>query len=138
MPSRQRLLFKTPLLSFNLFTTLVEDIMHDKSPSLATLAISLLLAGCAAGPSDAEIKAAMEKSLSESLSPLRLLDKAMSAKLTAVKQIGCSKDKEGAAFVCDIQMTVETTNPLNGKVESKDSTDKLRLVKTDKGWTVSK
>ncbi len=112
--------------------------MRNYSTALSTLIIALLLAGCAAGPTDAEIKAALEKDLEASQSPLRLIDKAMSAKLTAVKQIGCSKDKEGAAFVCDLQMTVETTNPLTGKVDSKDGTDKLRFVKTDKGWVVSK
>jgi len=105
---------------------------------ISSVLAAALLAGCAAGPNDAEIKAAIEKSLAESHSPLKLIDMAMSAKLTAVKQIGCSKDKEGAAYVCDVQMTVETTNPLNGKVDTKDSTDKLRLVKTDKGWAVSK
>jgi hypothetical protein len=105
---------------------------------IASLMSATLLAGCAAGPSDAEIKAAIEKSIAESHSPLKLIDMAMSAKLTAVKQIGCSKDKEGAAVVCDIQITVETTHPLTGKVEMKEGTDKLRLVKTDKGWAVSK
>jgi hypothetical protein len=104
----------------------------------SSLICAVLLAGCAAGPSDAEIKAAIEKSLAESHSPLKLIDKAMSARLTAVKQIGCSKDKEGAAYVCDVQLTVETTNPLTGKVDSQEKTDKLRLVKTDKGWAVSK
>lgn len=112
--------------------------MRNQFAALSSLIFTLLLAGCAVGPTDAEIKAALEKDLEASQSPLRLIDKAMSARLTAVKQIGCSKDKEGAAYVCDLQMTVETTNPLTGKVDSKDGTDKLRFVKTDKGWVVSK
>lgn len=99
---------------------------------------SMFLFGCSAGPADADIQAAIMKDAESSHSPQRLLDKAMSAKLTAVKQIGCSKDKEGAAYICDVQLTVETINPLNGKVDSQQKTDKLRLVKTDKGWAVSK
>lgn len=104
---------------------------------LTGLAAALLIAGCG-GPGDADIKAAIERSQAESNSPLRLIDKAMKAKLTAVKQIGCTRDKEGAAYVCDVQLTVETTNPLSGKVDIKNSTDKLRLVKTDQGWAVSR
>lgn len=106
--------------------------------AVAVLSIAALLAGCAAGPNDAELKAALEKDFESSNSPQRLIDKAMSARLTAVKQIGCSKDKEGAAYVCDLQMTMETTNPLTGKVDIRDSAAKLRFVKTDTGWVVSR
>lgn len=108
---------------------------HFILPALAAL---LFLTACGGAPGDAEIRAAIERSQAESHSPLRLLDMALKAKLTAVKQIGCSKDKEGAAYVCDVQLTVETTNPLTGKTDSKGTTDKLRLVKTDQGWVVSK
>jgi hypothetical protein len=115
-----------------------EEIMNIKPLIIALSSCAALLAGCAAGPTDAEIKAALEKDLAASNAPMKLLDRAMNAKLTTVKQIGCSKDKEGAAYICDLQLTMETTNPLTGKVDTQDGTDKLRFVKTDKGWVVTK
>lgn len=104
---------------------------------LLAIATALLLAACGGAPGDADIKAAIDRSQAESHSPVRLLDKAMKAKLTAVKAVDCRKEKEGAAHVCDVQLTVETTNPFTGKVASTTTTEKLRLVKTDQGWAVS-
>lgn len=101
----------------------------------AIIAATLLVAACGS-PGDADIKAAIERSQAESNSPLRLLDKAMKAKLTGAKQSACNK--EGDAYACDVQLTVETTNPFTGKVASTTTTEKLRLVKTDQGWTVAK
>ena len=101
----------------------------------AALAATLFLAACGS-PGDADIKAAIERSQAESNSPLRLLDKAMKAKLTGAKQSACNK--EGDAYACDVQLTVETTNPFTGKVATTTTTEKLRLVKTAQGWTVAK
>lgn len=99
----------------------------------AALGFFAILAGCSNGPTDADIKAALEKDLEASP-----LSKLMSAKVVSAKQIGCSKDKEGAAYVCDLQTTIEMKNPLTSNVDTKDGTEKLRFVKTDKGWVISR
>ena len=107
----------------------------------ALLCAASLLAACSSEPSDADIKAAVEvqfKEIEASQAQLKAMGLDVSIKLVSLKKIGCSKDKEGAAYICDVQATTEIKNPLTGKLESKEATDKLRLVKGDKAWSITK
>lgn len=104
---------------------------------LSVLGFTVLLTACSSGPNDAEIKAALEAKSAEGSSALKAIGIDLGMKLDNVKKIGCSKDKEGEAYVCDIEFTVTSKNILTGNTDSKQTTEKKRFVKTEAGWRLS-
>ena len=120
--------------------------MELKSKTLAILAAAVLLvAGCAMEPSEADIKAALEKDIAKSAESIdsagkmfggagkALTDAIGKPELHAVKKIGCAEAKDAPGFVCDIE--VDMTSPLAGR--GKDMAT-ARFVKGPEGWVVVK
>jgi len=85
------------------------------------LACLVFVSGCAGGPSESEMKTALEKASAATMFKFEVL---------MVKNLGCQKD--GAGHTCDVE--VETNSPMVGK--SRKAT-KLRFVKTGSGWQVT-
>jgi hypothetical protein len=110
-----------------------------RSFAARTLAAGLLvLAGCSGGPSDGDIQSALEKDLAASRSPVGFIERALGTKVTSVKQTACAQEKEGGVWACDVKLSIETMNPLNGNKETSEGADKVRLKKTDAGWAVAR
>lgn len=103
----------------------------------AAIAGLVLLAACSGAPSDGDIKAALERDLASSRSPLRFIELALGTRVTAVKQSRCVCEQEGDAWVCDVRVTLERMNPLTGGKEISEGDDKLRLTKSDGGWALA-
>lgn len=105
----------------------------------ATLLCSfLLLAGCNSGPSETEIHAAIEQSLSSvnnAISGIAGLagadSEALQARLADLKRISCKKVPNTASptYECEVQVTMEL--PLLGK---QSGTEIVTLSKTSNGW----
>jgi hypothetical protein len=89
---------------------------------VAFACLSASLVGCTGGPSESEMKAALEKAASSPFLKIEIL---------MVKNLGCQKD--GAAHVCDVEM--ETNAPMVGKSRN---AAKIRFIKTDSGWQVTR
>lgn len=110
---------------------------------LAALLV-LLAAGCSGEPSDADIRAALEKNIaanSESLNKTTrmfggagqfLTDMIGKAEIHSVKKIGCVAAKDAPGYVCDVEL--DMTVPLTGR--KKDMTS-ARFVKGPDGWVVT-
>lgn len=89
---------------------------------LLALAATLLLTACSRGPAEDDIADAVRQQF-----------KGLPAggdAIKEVKKIGC--EKAGEAWLCDVSITLkmlgmETTN-----------VQRLRLLRTDKGWVVSR
>ena len=120
--------------------------MNTKSMPCALLAAVLLaVAGCAMEPSDADIRAALEKDIAKSAESIdsagkifggagkALTDAIGKPELHGVKKIGCTEAKDARGFVCDIE--VDMTAPLAGR--SKETTT-ARFVKGPEGWMLMK
>ncbi len=120
--------------------------MELKYKTLAILVAAVLLgAGCAMEPSEADIKAALEKDMAKSAESIdsagkmfggagkALTDAIGKPELHAVKKIGCAEAKDAPGFVCDIE--VDMTSPLAGR--GKDMAT-ARFVKGPEGWVVVK
>lgn len=107
-------------------------------------AFVLLAAGCSGEPSDADIRAALEKNIarnSESLNKTTqmfggagkfLTDMIGKAEIHSVRKIDCVAAKDAPGYVCDIEL--DMTVPLTGR--KKDVTS-ARFVKGPDGWVVA-
>jgi len=56
--------------------------------------------------------------------------------IISLERIGCSKDTQGNAYICDLRMKTKGMPFSGGKVN--DSTAKVRFVKTSDGWAATK
>lgn len=82
------------------------------------------LAACSAGPSEAEIGAAIEKHVPNmSLGGKRMME------VTRVKKIGCSSADGG--YHCDVEWTVKALG------QEQSQAQRLRFVKGSDGWVVT-
>lgn len=102
------------------------------------------LAGCSGAPSEANIHAAMKKSIDEAMQAQTaamqaafgsLADGASAdafIELHGVKKLGCEKTSQGNAYICDIETDV--TVPLLGRTTQ---SGRIRMVKGDGGWVGS-
>ena len=109
---------------------------------LSSLALfcSLLLTGCSSGPSEAEIRTAIEQSLSSvnnAVSGIAGLAganaKSLQAKVDDVKKIACKKVPKTASptYECEVQISMQL--PILGQ---QSGTDLVTLSKTSSGWIV--
>ena len=99
------------------------------------LGIAALLAACSSGPSESDIKAALEQAANQSNAAMgQALGKAgahMKTEVLHVKKIGCKED--GGAYRCDIELRMKV--PMLGE---QSSATEARFVKGSNGWTVSR
>jgi hypothetical protein len=86
---------------------------------LLTLAAPLLLTACARGPSDEEINQAIQARTAGLLGGL----------IKAARKVGC--EKSGEAWLCDVAVTMTMAG------QELTNVQRLRFIKTDKGWAVS-
>lgn len=103
--------------------------------ALPTFAIAALAAACSSGPSEGDIKSALDQAANQSNAAMgQVLGKAgagMKTEILQVKKIGCKED--GSAYLCDIEMRVKA--PMVGE---QATATKARFVKGSNGWTVSR
>ncbi len=109
----------------------------------ALLGVFLFASGCAVEPSEADIRAALEKDMaktSESFDAAgkmfggagkALTDTIGKTELHAVKKIGCKEAKDAPGFVCDVE--TDMTAPFAGRTKDMAT---ARFVKGPDGWVV--
>jgi len=104
-----------------------------------TLVLSLpllaALAACSSGPSDADIKQAIQKTVdttNESVKKMTGMEipANMRTELLSAKKLGCT-DAGGNAYTCDVEVEIKS---VAGVVKQPT---KLRMVKGSDGWAVS-
>jgi hypothetical protein len=64
----------------------------------------------------------------------------MNLEIVSLAKIGCSKDTQGNAYVCDVRLKSQGIKPnqFTGKKDFNDNTAKVRFVKTSDGWVPTK
>ena len=99
------------------------------------LGIAALLTACSSGPSEGDIKTALEQATNQSNAAMgQMLGKAgtgMKTEVLQVKKIGCKED--GSAYLCDIEVRMKV--PVVGE---QSTATKARFVKGSNGWTMSR
>jgi len=94
---------------------------------------SVLLAACSAGPSESDIKAALDRAANQANElTTKMVGKAgagMRTEVLSVRKLGCKED--GAGYLCDVEMRVKA--PIVGE---QSGTRSARFVKASSGWTV--
>ncbi|MCU0938157.1 MAG: hypothetical protein MUC86_03250 [Burkholderiaceae bacterium] len=97
------------------------------------LALGVLLAACSAGPSEGDIKSALDRAVNQANDlTVKMVGKAgagMRTEVVSVRKIGCKED--GAGYLCDVEMKVKS--PVVGE---QTGTRSARFVKGSDGWTV--
>jgi hypothetical protein len=91
------------------------------------LTAGILLAACSAGPSEGDIKAAMDRAAKQTNDQLPA---GMRTEVISVRKVGCKED--GAGYRCDIELKVKA--PIVGE---QSGTRSARFVKASDGWTMS-
>jgi hypothetical protein len=101
----------------------------------AALTVAALAAACSSGPSESDIKGALNNATQQANAATgQLLGKAgagLKTEVLDVKKIGCTED--GSAYLCDIEMRVKA--PFIGE---QTTATKARFVKGSNGWAVSR
>jgi hypothetical protein len=104
--------------------------MQRNLPSIGSL---VLLAACSAGPSEGDIKDALDRATAQANElTTKMVGKAgagMRTEVLSVRKIGCKED--GTGYRCDIEMRVKA--PFVGE---QTGTRSARFVKGSDGWTV--
>jgi hypothetical protein len=97
--------------------------------------LSTLLAACSSGPSEGDMKTALNNAANQANNAVgQMLGKAgagMKTEILDVKKIGCKED--GSAYLCDFEVRMKA--PVVGE---QSSTTKARFVKGSNGWAVSR
>lgn len=104
--------------------------------TVATLcAITMGLAGCSSGPSESDVRKAVEHSVESMNEQLSAMAGAQAAarvgavKLTAFELLGC--EEAGESYNCDVVLSLDTPlMPVDGRSAS------IRVRETDDGWRV--
>jgi hypothetical protein len=98
------------------------------------LALAGLIVGCAKGPSDSEMKAALQKTADATMAGLigtgaeaKQLGGLAKVEYLQVKSLGCKSDGDHS-YRCDVQMEVKSM------VGTQNNTESIRFIKTDSGW----
>jgi len=96
--------------------------------------ITLLIAGCSSGPSDSEMKAALQKTADATIAAVmgtgaeaQKMGDMAKVEYKAVKGLGCKSDGD-KSYRCDVQMEVSSIAGVQSNTQS------IRFVKTDSGW----
>lgn len=90
----------------------------------------LLLVGCGGAPSDAEIKATVERQQAQDLKNAGAAAGFLPT-IKVLKKVGCKEDGE-KAYKCDLEIeATQMKNTQTGVVQ-------MRFVKTSDGWMVSR
>lgn len=102
-------------------------------PVTLCLPISILLVACSAGPSESDIKAALDRAVNQAndmtTKMVGKLGAGMRTEILSVSKIGCKED--GAGYLCDVEMKVKAA-----VVGEQTTTSSARFVKGSAGWTV--
>jgi hypothetical protein len=100
---------------------------------LIYLPLGVALVACSAGPSEADIKAALDRAAIQANElTTKMIGKAgagMRTEVLSVRKIGCKED--GSGYMCDIELKVKA--PVIGE---QTGTRTARFVKASDGWTV--
>lgn len=114
-------------------------------PAAVLCTLALIVVGCSRGPSEADIRAALEKDMAKTAQSIdeagkifggvgkALTDSMGKTELHAVRKIDCKEAKDAPGFVCDVE--IDMTVPFVGR--SKEMTT-ARFVKGPEGWVVMK
>lgn len=105
--------------------------MKTKIILLAILfALFAAVTGCSSGPSEGDIRAALERESEETAAFIGGKNKdRMKTQIHSVKIIGCKEAKDSTGFYCDYEL--DMTAPMFGR--HKGPTRDL-FLKTDSGW----
>ena len=90
---------------------------------MAVWLASVLLAGCSAEPSEADMKKAFEAEFSQAKATVGL-----APKFYGLKKLGCAKAESNPGYNCDVELDLEVFN-----TRAKNAV-KVRFVKGDDGW----
>lgn len=90
----------------------------------------ILLAGCGGAPSEAEIKATVERQQAQDLKNAGTAAGLLPT-IKVLKKIGCKEDGE-KAYKCDLEVEVTQFEKTQTRVAP------VRFVKTSDGWMLSK
>jgi hypothetical protein len=108
----------------------MENIMQRKRVWIGG---TFLLAACSAGPSEGDIKAALDRAVNQAndltTKMVGKMGAGMRTEVISVRKIGCKED--GAGYRCDVEMKVKS--PVVGE---QTATRNARFVKGSDGWTV--
>ena len=103
----------------------------EVSKHILLLLMSATLTACSLPPSEGDIKAALETSLSGTNKiSTSIFGTSGKVEITAVKKIGCTK--EGGGYTCDVEVTSQV--PVVGE---RKSMSKMHFVKLDSGWSIT-
>ena len=101
---------------------------------LIYLPLGIALAACSAGPSEGDIKAALDRAVNQAndltTKMVGKMGAGMRTEVISVRKIGCKED--GAGYLCDIEMKVKS--PVVGE---QTGTRSARFVKASDGWSVA-
>ena len=105
---------------------------------LCAVAAPLVLSACSNGPSDSDIKAAIDRQVQSQLKTMQQfvggraadMTKGLTPEVKSVKKIGCKEDGSNA-FKCDVEIEVAHMGSTNKAVRP------MRFVKTSDGWQAS-
>jgi hypothetical protein len=110
----------------------------NKSKSLSFIACVLTagLTACSSGPSNDDVRKAVEVSLEEATQSMQQqmggrAPPGMSFKLEELEVLGCSKAPSGETYDCDVKMSMDTPMiPIRNKVT------RLSMRDTKAGWVI--
>jgi hypothetical protein len=102
--------------------------------TVLSLGLATLMTACSSGPSESEIKAALNQATNQANAAVgQMFGKAgagMKTEVLDVKKLGCKEN--GSAYLCDVEMRMKV--PMLGE---QSTTTQARFVKGSNGWTVS-
>lgn len=107
-------------------------------PTSLTLFACVLTAGltaCSSGPSNDDVRKAVELSLEESTQSMQQMGGSaaagMSFKLEEFEVLGCSEAPSGETYDCDVKLSMDTPlMPVRNKVT------RLSMREADSGWVI--
>ncbi len=113
-------------------------VLRKPPRALALGAALALLGGCTAGPTEAELTAAIraEMDRANALAASMLGPEAAARTATRIHgldKLGCVKEEGGDAYVCGIEVDITAPPAQRRKLASR-----VRMAKQDNGWTVVK
>ena len=120
-----------PIIPSHIPFALRPVLMYRRISKYAFIFFSAFLTACSLPPSEGDIKAALEASLTGTNKlTSSLFGDAGKVEIVAVNKIGCSKD--GGGYLCDVEVTTKV--PVVGETKKES---KMRFVKLDSGWSVA-
>ncbi len=90
----------------------------------APLALLTLLTGCSSGPSESDIRQALQKTYAQATAAT-----GVKMEIVSLKKLGCAES--GGGYMCDFELS------LKGPLGAQTATTKARFVKGSDGWAAS-